>query len=73
MSGDAAVALPEGASVQMTLNSTSGDIRTFCDDIQTEETVNYVRNGKRAVGTVGEEPFLQMKISTVSGDINVTR
>lgn len=73
MSGDAIVALPEETSVQMTLNSTSGDIRTFCDNLQTEEKVNYVRNGKRAVGTVGEEPFLQLKVSTVSGDINVNR
>lgn len=73
MSGDAIVKLPEEASVEMTLNSTSGDIHTFCDNLQTDEKVNYVRNGKRAVGTVGEEPFLKLKISTVSGDVSVTR
>lgn len=73
MSGDAKVTLQKDASVQMTLNSASGDLSTFCDQLETEENVEYVRNGKRAVGTIGEEPFLQLKITTASGDISVLR
>lgn len=73
MSGDANLTIPKDASVQMTLNSVSGDVSSFCDHIQTEENVEYVRNGKRAVGTVGTEPFLQVKVSTTSGDIAVNR
>ena len=73
MSGDAKVTLPEETSVQMTLNSASGDLSTFCDHLETEEKVEYVRNGKRAVGTIGEEPFFQLKVNTASGDIEVLR
>ena len=72
-SGDAFVTIPEGIGVQMTLNTASGEIKTFCDCISTDETVNYVKNGKRAVGTVGAEPYLKVKISTASGDIEVNR
>ncbi len=72
-SGDVKVTLPAGCSVQMTLNSISGDIDTFCEGYAGEEHVDYVRNGKHAVGTVGEEPFLQLKASTASGDIDIKR
>lgn len=73
MSGDARVNLPTDASVQMTLNSTTGDVASFFDDIDAEEYVDYVRNGKRAVGTIGTEPYLQLKVTTVSGDIDVNK
>ncbi len=72
-SGDAQVQLPEDASVQMTLKTASGDIRTFFDCLNTEEKVTYVKNGKTAVGTIGEEPYLQLKVTTASGDVDVER
>lgn len=72
-SGDVSVKLPEDVSLQMTLNTASGDIRTFCDGISGDEQVNYVKSGKRAVGTVGEEPYLQLKVSTASGDIRIKK
>lgn len=73
-SGDVEVTLPADTSVQMTLNTASGDIDTFCDKIgSTEEHVDYVKHGRHAVGTVGEEPFLQLKVNTASGDITVRR
>lgn len=72
-SGDVEITLPEGTSVQMTLKTASGDIKTFCDCLSTDETVNYVKSGKRAVGTIGEEPYLQLKVNTASGDIEINR
>lgn len=72
-SGDVEVVIPADTSVQMTLNTASGDINTFCDCISTEEHVDYVKHGKHAVGTVGVEPFLQLKVNTASGDIDVRR
>lgn len=74
-SGDVQVTLPVDASVQMTLGTGSGDIHTFCDELsQTEEHVEYVKQGsKHAVGTVGAEPFLQLKVNTGSGDIEIKR
>ena len=72
-SGDVTLALPEEVGVQMTLNTASGDIKTFLDCIATDEAVNYVKNGKRAVGTIGQEPFLKVKVSTASGDIEINR
>ncbi len=74
-SGDIEVVLPQEAGVQMTLGTGSGDIHTFCDHMaQTEEHVAYEKHGsKRAVGTVGTEPFLQLKASSGSGDIEVGR
>lgn len=72
-SGDVEIDLPKVCSVQMTLSTASGDIDTFCDNIATSEKVDYVKTGKNAVGTVGEEPFLNLKVATVSGDIAVLR
>ncbi|MBP5733117.1 MAG: DUF4097 family beta strand repeat protein [Lachnospiraceae bacterium] len=72
-SGDVELSLPAEVSVQMTLKTASGDIKTFCDCIATDENVNYVKSGKRAVGTIGAEPYLQLKVSTASGDIEVNR
>ena len=72
-SGDVEITSPAETSVQMTLKTASGDLRTFCDCIATDENVNYVKSGKRAVGTVGTEPYLQLKVSTASGDIEVNR
>lgn len=71
-SGDVDVTLPGEASVQMTLKTASGDIVTFCDCI-TGENINYVKHGKNAVGTVGTDPFLQLKVTTASGDIKIAR
>ena len=73
-SGDVAIDLPKDSSVQVTLNSASGDINTFFENLaKTEEHMEYVRNGKHAVGNIGAEPFLQLKVNTASGDINVNR
>ena len=72
-SGDVELNVPADASLQMTLNTASGDLKTFCDCLSTDEEVNYVKNGKRAVGTVGQEPYLQVKVSTASGDIEINR
>ena len=72
-SGDVELAIPEGIGVQMTLNTASGDIDTFCDCISTDENVKYVKTGKRAVGTIGEEPYLKIKVNTASGDIEINR
>ena len=72
-SGDVEISLPAETSVQMTLKTASGDIKTFMDCIATDENVNYVKNSKRAVGTIGEEPYLQLKVSTASGDIEINR
>ena len=72
-SGDVHVNLPEDVSVQMTLKTASGDISTFFDGYAGDEEVNYVKSGKRAVATFGQEPYLQLKVSTASGDIDVTR
>lgn len=72
-SGDVEVTLPAGASVQMTLNTGSGDISTFCDGIHTDEHVDYVKHGKHAVGNVGAEPYLQLRVTTASGDIEIKR
>lgn len=73
-SGDVKVTLPAEKSVQMTLNTCSGDIRTFCDGMSdTEEHVDYVKHGKHTVGMVGEEPFLQLLVNTGSGDIDIRR
>lgn len=72
-SGDVELGVPADASIQMTLKTASGDLKTFCDCLATDEEVNYVKNGKRAVGTIGQEPFLQVKVSTASGDIEVNR
>ncbi|MBR4731941.1 MAG: DUF4097 family beta strand repeat protein [Lachnospiraceae bacterium] len=72
-SGDVELTIPDGIGVQMTLNTASGDIDTFCDCISTDENVKYVKTGKRAVGTIGEEPYLKIKVSTASGDIEINR
>ena len=72
-SGDVCFTIPEGIGVEMTLKTASGDIRTFCDCLSTDEKVNYVKNGKRAVGTIGEEPYLKINVSTASGDIQISR
>ena len=72
-SGDVEIKLPADVSVQMTLKTASGDIKTFCDKLSGDEEVNYVKSGKRAVGTVGTEPYLQLKVTTASGDIDVDR
>ena len=72
-SGDVEINLPEDTSLQMTLKTASGDIKTFCDCMSTDEEINYVKSGKRAVGTIGQEPYLQLKVTTASGDIEINR
>lgn len=73
-SGDVKVMLPEDTSLRMTVSTASGDIHTFFDKLyHTEEMVDYVKHGRNAVGTIGAEPYLQLKISTASGDVSVKR
>lgn len=73
-SGDVKATLPAQTGVQMTLNTGSGDINTFCDGMpQDQEHADYVKHGKHVVGRIGEEPFLQLLVNTGSGDIDIRR
>ena len=72
-SGDVELSIPDGIGVQMTLKTASGDVKTFCDDLVTGEEVKYVKSGKSAVGTIGAEPYLKIKVNTASGDIEINR
>jgi hypothetical protein len=65
-SGDVRVMLPDSDSFNFTSQTSSGDIRTFFDDV-----LNYSKKGDEASGTVGANPEFDVTIETSSGNIRV--
>lgn len=63
-SGDVHLTLPAGAGCRVDLDSVSGDIVACFDD---QLSFNQKRN--QANGTVGGDPFYDIRISTTSGEI----
>lgn len=67
-SGDVICRLPEDASFSFEFNSTSGSCRTFFDDI-----LSYNKKRDYAVGTYGDNSSVQVRVSTISGDLSITK
>ncbi|MDF2941344.1 MAG: hypothetical protein K0S01_202 [Herbinix sp.] len=65
-SGDVRVSIPKEASFDFTAETSSGDIRTYFDDV-----LSYNKKGNEASGIVGTNPNININISTSSGNIIV--
>lgn len=67
-SGNVALALPEAASFTFAFDTTSGECRTFFDDV-----LSFNKKGNQADGQYGEPSGAELNISTVSGDLRITK
>ncbi|HKM35729.1 MAG TPA: DUF4097 family beta strand repeat-containing protein [Lachnospiraceae bacterium] len=67
-SGEVNFRLPENASFDFEYNTTSGDCRTFFDDV-----LSYNKKRDHAKGTYGNSASQQVSVSTVSGDLSITK
>ncbi len=67
-SGDAKLKLPEKVSFVFDYDSTSGDCNTFFED-----SLSYNQRRTNAKGTYGNNAVMKVKISTVSGNLSVSK
>lgn len=67
-SGGIELTIPEATAFQFTADTSSGDIGTYFDD-----KLSFDNNRKHASGTIGENPQLEIELSTTSGEIGVGR
>ncbi len=67
-SGEVSLKLPETTSFTLDFKSTSGSCRTFFDDFLT-----FNKRGSKADGSYGDNPDKKIKVSTVSGDLQITK
>lgn len=65
-SGEVYLRIPENASFDFEYSTTSGDCRTFFDDI-----LSYTDKRDHAKGTYGESTGKQIRVSTGSGDLTI--
>ncbi len=65
-SGDIRVSIPGATNFDFSAATSSGDIRTFFDDM-----LSYNKKGNEASGTVGDNAIKSIHIDTTSGDINI--
>ena len=67
-SGEVNLSLPEAASFTLDFNSTSGSCNTFFDDV-----LSFNKKGNEAKGQYGENTGNKLDVSTVSGDLRITK
>ncbi|MDF2510296.1 MAG: hypothetical protein K0S04_162 [Herbinix sp.] len=65
-SGDVDLTIPSELRFSFNANTSSGDIRTYFDDL-----IDFSKDERDASGTVGSSPLINLDISTTSGDIQV--
>lgn len=68
VSGEVRFRLPENAAFDFEFDTTSGDCRTFFDDV-----LSYNKKRDHANGTYGDSVAKQVRVSTVSGDLSITK
>ena len=66
VSGEIKLTVPEKSAFNFKAETTSGDIKTYFDDI-----ASYNKKGNNVTASVGENPKYSVKISTTSSDIGV--
>lgn len=67
-SGDVSLALPEAFSYTLDFDSASGECNTFFDDV-----LSFSKKGNQVNGQYGNNAGNKLNISTVSGDLNITK
>lgn len=67
-SGNVSLALPETASYTLDFDSTSGGCNTFFDGV-----LSFSKKGNQANGQYGNNAGNKLNISTVSGDLSITK
>ncbi|MDE7352863.1 MAG: DUF4097 domain-containing protein [Acetatifactor sp.] len=67
-SGGISLTLPEDASFYLDFDSTSGECNTFFDD-----DLSFNKRGTQAEGQYGSNGSTRLKISTVSGDLRISK
>ena len=60
--------IPDNASFALDFDSTSGECNTFFDDMLT-----FNKKGNHAEGIYGNSSDSEITVSTVSGDLRITR